>query len=140
MVLQILLGIKFLIVTWCKHGKVCQKNSHTCNHNHIYGINMKKPIQNFFNSLWNNGALHWVYGKLHIKCEKNSYKKNGWKICFILIGFSKIPTYFYMKNLLNYDHDMKILKRHWYILMLYPFESTKNPITIVLSSYFHIFE
>jgi hypothetical protein len=110
------------------------------NHNHIYGINMKKPIQNFFNSLWNNGALHWVYGKLHIKCEKNSYKKNGWKICFILIGFSKIPTYFYMKNLLNYDHDMKILKRHWYILMLYPFESTKNPITIVLSSYFHIFE
>jgi len=32
-----------------KHGNVCQKNSHTCSHNHIYGINMKKPIQNFLN-------------------------------------------------------------------------------------------
>jgi hypothetical protein len=27
-----------------------------------------------------------------------------------------------------------------YILVLFTFESTKNPITIVLSSYFHIFE
>jgi hypothetical protein len=31
-------------------------------------------------------------------------------------------------------------KTHLYILMFYPFESTKNPSTIVLSSYFHIFE
>jgi hypothetical protein len=40
--------IKFLLQGW-KHGKVCEKSGHTCNHNHIYGINMKKPIQNFFN-------------------------------------------------------------------------------------------
>jgi hypothetical protein len=32
-----------------KQGKVCQKSSQTCSHNNIDGINMKKPIQNFFN-------------------------------------------------------------------------------------------
>jgi len=31
-----------------KHGKICQKNNHTCSHSHIYCINMKKHIQNFF--------------------------------------------------------------------------------------------
>jgi hypothetical protein len=31
-----------------KHG-ICPKSSHTCNHSHIYGINMKKIVQNFFN-------------------------------------------------------------------------------------------
>jgi hypothetical protein len=25
------------------------KSSHTCSHSHIHDINMKKPIQNFFN-------------------------------------------------------------------------------------------
>jgi hypothetical protein len=117
-----------------KHGKVCQKNSHTYNHNHICGINMKKPIQIFLISLWSNGALHWVYSKLHTKCEEFSCKKNGWKIYFKLVRFSKFPTYFYMRTLINYDYDMKFLKTHWYILVLYPFESTKNSITIILSS------
>jgi len=32
-----------------KHDKVFQKSNHTCSHSHIYAINMKKPIQNFFN-------------------------------------------------------------------------------------------
>jgi hypothetical protein len=45
-----------------------------------------------------------------------------------------------MRFLVNYDYNMKILKTHWYILMLYPFESIRNPFTIVLSSYFHILE
>ncbi len=35
---------------------------------------------------------------------------------------------------------MNFLKTHWYILMFYPFESIKNSITIVLSSYFRILE
>jgi hypothetical protein len=69
-----------------------------------------------------------------------SYKKNGWKICSKLVGFSKSPTYFYMRTLINYDYDMKKIQTHWYILMLYSFGSTKNSITIVLSSYFHILE
>jgi hypothetical protein len=43
-----------------------------------------------------------------------------------------------MKNLVDYDYNMKKLKTHWYILVFHPFESIKNPITIVLSSYFHI--
>jgi len=38
-----------------------------------------------------------------------------------------------MKALINYDYDMKKIETHWYILMFYSFESTKNPITIVLS-------
>jgi hypothetical protein len=44
-----------------------------------------------------------------------------------------------MKILVDDDHNMKTLKTHRYILVLHPFESTKNPITIVLSSYFQIF-
>ncbi len=56
--------------------------------------------------MWNNGALHWIYNKLHIKCEEFSYKKTGWKVYYKLIGFSKFPTYFYMKTLINYDCDM----------------------------------
>jgi hypothetical protein len=39
-----------------------------------------------------------------------------------------------MKNLIDYDYNMKILKTHWYILVLDPFENIKNPIIIVLSS------
>jgi hypothetical protein len=39
-----------------------------------------------------------------------------------------------MKILINYDYNMKILKTHWYILVLDPFENIKNPIIIVLSS------
>jgi hypothetical protein len=66
-------------------------------------------------------------------------KKNGWKICSKLVGFSKFPTYFYVKTLIDYDYDMKKIETHWYILMLYPLESIKNPITIALSSYFHIY-
>jgi hypothetical protein len=43
-------GVGFKIVGeevlgW-KHGKICQKQSNTSNHSHIYGINMK----NLFNS------------------------------------------------------------------------------------------
>jgi hypothetical protein len=66
--------------------------------------------------------------------------KNGWKVCSKPVGFSKLPTYFYMRTLINYDYDMKTFKTHWYILVFYPFESTKNSITIVLSSYLHILE
>jgi hypothetical protein len=40
--------IKLHAMGW-KHGKICQKNSHTCNYSHIYGINIKKSIQNFLN-------------------------------------------------------------------------------------------
>jgi hypothetical protein len=39
-----------------------------------------------------------------------------------------------MKNLINYDYNMKILKTRWYILLFHPFESIKYPIIIVLSS------
>jgi hypothetical protein len=45
-----------------------------------------------------------------------------------------------MKTLINYDYDIKKNKTYWYILVLYPFESTKKSIIIVLSSYFHILE
>jgi hypothetical protein len=38
--------IKLHAMRW-KHGKICQKNSHTCSQSHIYGINMTKSIQNF---------------------------------------------------------------------------------------------
>jgi len=46
---------------------------------------------------------------------------------------------------LLYENFYKIMTMIWkkntfIILMFYPFESTKNPSTIVLSSYFHIFE
>jgi hypothetical protein len=44
-----------------------------------------------------------------------------------------------MKNLVDCDYNMKKFKTHLYILVFHPFESIKNPITIVLSSYFHIF-
>jgi hypothetical protein len=60
--------------------------------------------------------------------------KNGWKIYFKLVGFSRFPTYFYMRTLINYDYDMRFFKTHWYILMFYPFENTKKSITIVFSS------
>ncbi len=43
-----------------------------------------------------------------------------------------------MKNLIDYDYDMKKIKTHLYILVLHPLESIKNPIIIVLSSYFHV--
>jgi hypothetical protein len=90
--------------------------------------------------LRSNDAIHWIYNKLHIKCEKFSHKKNGWKICSKLVRFSKFPAHFYMRTLINYDYDMKFLKTHWYILVFNPFESTKNSITIIFSSYFHILE
>jgi hypothetical protein len=45
-----------------------------------------------------------------------------------------------MRTLIDYDYDMKILKIHWYMLVLYPFKSIKNPIIIVVSLYFHILE
>jgi hypothetical protein len=51
----------------------------------------------------------------------------------------KFQTYFYMKNLIDYNYNMKIFKSHWYILEFHPFESIKNSIVIALSSYFHIF-
>jgi hypothetical protein len=37
-------------------AKYAQNISHTSNHSHIYGINMKKTIQNFFN-FHNNKAM-----------------------------------------------------------------------------------
>jgi len=45
-----------------------------------------------------------------------------------------------MRTLINYDYGMNFLKTHGYIVVLYPFETTKNSITIVFSSYFHILE
>jgi hypothetical protein len=90
--------IKLHVMGW-KHGKVCQKSSHTCSQSHIYGIKLKKIHSKLFKrSLWNNGALHWVYGKLHIQCKKKSYKKNGWKICSKLVGFSKFFNIFLYEN------------------------------------------
>jgi hypothetical protein len=124
-----------------KHGKVCQKiYSHMYSQPHLWHKHEKTYSIFFLNSLWSNGALHWIYNKLHIKCEEFSYKKNGWKICSKLIGFSEFPHTFIWELLINYDYDMKCCKTHWYILMLYPFESIKNSVTIVLSSYFHILE
>jgi hypothetical protein len=46
--------------------------------------------------------------------------KNGWKVCSKLVGFSKFITYCYIRTLIDYDYDMKILKTHWYILVFYP--------------------
>ncbi len=43
-----------------------------------------------------------------------------------------------MKTLIDYDYNITKFKTHLYILVLHSFESIKNPITIVLSSYFHI--
>jgi hypothetical protein len=71
--------------------------------------------------------------KMHIRKMDEKYVLN-------LLGFPKILTYFYMRILINYDYDMKKFKTHLYILMFYPFESTKDPIIIIFSSYFHIFE
>jgi len=65
--------------------------------------------------------------------------KNWCKICSKLTRFSKFQTYFYMKTLVDYDYNMNFLKTHWYILVFYPFESIKNPIIVVFSSYFQIF-
>jgi hypothetical protein len=45
-----------------------------------------------------------------------------------------------MRTLIDYDYDMKNCKTHWYISVLNTFENIKNPIIIVLSSYFHILE
>jgi hypothetical protein len=51
--------------------KFAKKISHTCSHNHIYGINKKKTYSKVLKlSLWSNGGLYWVYDKLHIKCEE----------------------------------------------------------------------
>jgi hypothetical protein len=52
----------------------------------------------------------------------------------------RFSTYFYRKILIDYDYSMKNLKTHWYILVLYPFKSIKNPITILFSFYFHVLE
>jgi len=56
------------------------------------------------------------------------------------LGFQNFQHIFYIRTLINYDYDMNFLNTHWYILVFYPFESRKNSITIVLSSYFHILE
>jgi len=39
--------------------KYAKKYSHTCNHNHIYGINMKKPIQ-FFKNFHYEAMVHSI--------------------------------------------------------------------------------
>jgi hypothetical protein len=51
-----------------------------------------------------------MYAKLGGNCEELSYMKNGWKVCFKLVGFSKFSTYFYRRTLINYDYDMKNFK------------------------------
>ncbi len=40
--------------------------------------------------------------------------------------------------LIDYDYNITKFKTHQYILVHHSFEIIKNPITIVLSSYFHI--
>jgi hypothetical protein len=62
------------------------------------------------------------------------------KIFSKLIGFSNFPIYFYMRTLIDYDYDMKFLKNHWYILVLYPSKSIKNSFIIIVSLYFHVLE
>jgi len=41
-------------------------------------------------NMWINAKkskFHWVYSKLHIKCDKFQYKINGWKVCSKLANF-----------------------------------------------------
>jgi hypothetical protein len=57
--------------------------------------------------------------------DENIYSK--------LVGFSKFPTYFYMKTLINY-YDYEFLKNtliHISVLSIWKY---KNSITIILSS------
>jgi hypothetical protein len=82
---------------------------HMQSQSHLWHKHEKNYSKLFKLSLWNNGTFHWVDGKLHINCNKFSYKKNGWKVCSKLVGFSKFQTYFYMKTEINYDYDMKKL-------------------------------
>jgi hypothetical protein len=59
--------------------------------------------------------------EIMLKINIDTHKKNGWKVCSKLVGFSNFPIYFYMRTLIDYDYDMNFLKIHWYILMLEPF-------------------
>ncbi len=61
-------------------------------------------------------------GNLSIRKMDEKYVLKNW------VGFQIFKHTFIWKN----------LKTHWHILMFHPFESVSNPITIVLSSYFHI--
>ncbi len=38
----------------------------------------------------------WIFGKF-------LYKKNGWKVCSKLVGYSNFPKYFYIATLIDYD-------------------------------------
>jgi hypothetical protein len=122
-----------------KYGKICQKSNHTCNHSHIYGINMKKPIQNFFNFHYETMVHSIEFMVSYTKCEEFSYKTNGWKVCSKLVGFSKFPTYFYMRTLINYDYDMNFLKTYWSIhisaLSIWKFKKSNYNYTFIILSY-----
>jgi hypothetical protein len=117
-------------------GEICFKSSHTCNHSRISGINMKKPIKNFKNFHYQPMVHSIEFMVNYTKCEEFSYKKNGWKVCSRLVGFSNFPTYFYMRILLNYDYDMKKINTliHISALSIWKYKKSKyNCIFIILS-------
>jgi hypothetical protein len=54
----------------------------------------------------------------------------------------KTSWVFKISNILlceNFDKLWLWYEKNWNTLMFYPFENIKNPITIALSSYFHIY-
>ncbi len=52
------------------------------------GIDVYMNVLKLFNKILFWFALYWVYYKLYIKFEEFIYKKNGWKVCSKLVGYS----------------------------------------------------
>ncbi len=132
--------LKFIAQQWkknClewKHGKICQKSNHTCSYSHIYGINMKKPIQNFFNFHYDTTVHSIEFMVSYTKNLKNfNIRKMDKKYVLNKLGFQKF-TYFHMKILIMYEVFLNTLI-HIGALSIWKFKISNYNCTFIIFSY-----
>jgi len=83
-----------------------------CSQSHLWHKH-EKPIQKFLNFHYEI-MVHFIEFMVSYTESVRIFnlRKVDEKICFKLAKFLNFQTYFYMKTLVDYNYNMKILKSH----------------------------